>query len=72
MAATIRQELEEEFTSTIRKAQEIALEALRPLVETVHYVIPTMPIVSVPLAGLLPASARSDGRRVRLRRAPAC
>lgn len=56
MAATIRQELEEEFLSTIRKGQETALEALKPLAEAVHYVIPAMPAVRVPLAGLLPTA----------------
>ena len=56
MATTIRQELEEEFLSTIRKGQETALEALKPLVEAVHYVIPTMPAVRVPLVGLLPTA----------------
>src|ERR1039457_7132110 len=56
MAATIRQELEEEFLSTIRKGQETALEAARPLAEAVHYVIPTMPAVRVPLAGLRPTA----------------
>ena len=63
MATTIGQELEEEFLSTIRKGQETALEAARPLVQAVHYVIPAMPAVRVPLAGL-PGSARSRGRRV--------
>ena len=52
----IGQELEEEFLSTIRKGQEIALDALKPLVEAVHYVIPAMPVVRVPLAGRLPAA----------------
>src|ERR1039457_5711053 len=63
MAATIRQELEEEFLSTIRKGQETALEAARPLAEAVHYVIPAMPAVRVPLAGLLPTAreAVADG-----------
>ncbi len=56
MAITIRQELEEEFLSTVRKSQETALEALKPLVEAVRYVIPTMPVIRVPLAGLLPAA----------------
>ena len=56
MATTIGQELEEEFLSTIRKGEEIALEALKPLVEAVHYVIPTMPVVRVPLAGMLPTA----------------
>lgn len=56
MATTIRQELEEEFLSAIRKGQETALEALKPLVEALHYVIPTMPVVRVPLVGLLPTA----------------
>jgi hypothetical protein len=56
MATTIRQELEEELLSTIRKGQETALEALKPLVEAVHYVIPTMPTVRVPVVGLLPTA----------------
>ncbi len=56
MATTIRQELEDEFLSTIRKGQEIALDALKPLVEAVHYVVPTMPIVRMPLVGWLPTA----------------
>ena len=56
MATTIRQELDEEFLSTIRKGQEMTLEALKHLVEAVHYVIPTMPVVRVPLAGRLPTA----------------
>jgi hypothetical protein len=56
MAATITQELEDEFLSTVRKGEEIALDALKPLVEAVHYVIPTMPVVRVPFAGLLPTA----------------
>ena len=56
MATPIRQELEEEVLSTIRKGQELALEALKPLVEAVHYVIPTMLVVRVPLAGRLPTA----------------
>ncbi len=54
MATTIRQELEEEFLSTIRTGQQITLDALKPLVEAVQFVIPTMPTVHVPLADRLP------------------
>lgn len=56
MATTIRQELEEELLSAARTGQGIPLDALRPLVETVHYVIPAMPVVRAPLAGLLPTA----------------
>jgi hypothetical protein len=63
MATTIRQELEEEFLSTIRTGQEIALDALKPLVGVVHYIIPTMPVVRLPLGGLVPTAheAVADG-----------
>jgi hypothetical protein len=56
MATTMRQELEEEFLSAVRKGQEIALDALKPLAEAVHYVIPTMPVVRVPFVELLPTA----------------
>ena len=56
MATTIRQELEEEFLATIRKGEEIALDALKPLVEAVQFVIPTMPTVHVPFADRLPTA----------------
>lgn len=56
MVTTIGRELEEELLSAVRTGQGIALDALRPLVETVHYVIPAMPVVRVPVAGLLPAA----------------
>jgi hypothetical protein len=56
MATTIRQELEDEFLSTIRKGEDIALDALRPLVEAVQFFIPTMPTVHVPFADRLPTA----------------
>ncbi len=56
MAITITRELEDELLSTIRKGQAIALDALKPLVEAVHYVIPTMPTVRVPLVGWMPTA----------------
>jgi hypothetical protein len=56
MATTIRQELEEEFLATVRKGEEIALDALKPLVKAVHYVVPTMPTVRVPLVDLVPTA----------------
>jgi hypothetical protein len=56
MATTIGQELGEEFLSTIRKGEDIALDALKSLVEAVHYAIPTMPVVRMPLTGVLPTA----------------
>jgi hypothetical protein len=65
MATTIRQELQEEFLSTIRKGEDIALDALKPLVETVQFVIPTMPTIHVPFADRLPTTHEivTDGYR---------
>jgi hypothetical protein len=54
MGTTVREELQEEFLSTLRKSQEIALDALKALVEAVEFVTPTMPAVRVPLADRLP------------------
>jgi hypothetical protein len=56
MATTVREDLQEEFLSTLRKGQEIALDALKTLVETVQFVTPPMPVIRVPLAGRLPAA----------------
>ncbi len=56
MATAVRHELEEQFLSIIREAQETALDAFKPMVEAVHYVIPMMPAVRVPFVGLLPTA----------------
>jgi hypothetical protein len=53
MATTVREE-QEKFLSTLHKGQEIALDALKTLVETIQFVTPRMPAVHVPLAGRLP------------------
>jgi hypothetical protein len=54
MAITVREELQEEFLSTLRKGQQIALDALKTLVETIQFVTPGMPAIHVPLADRLP------------------
>ena len=56
MATTVREELQEEFLSTLRKGQEIALDALKTLVETIEFVTPRMPAVHVPLTDRLPTA----------------
>jgi len=55
MVTTVREELQEEFLATLRKGQDIALDALKTLVETIQFVAPAMPAVHVPLADRLPA-----------------
>ena len=56
MGATVREELQDEFLSSLRKGQGIALDALKTLVETIQFVAPAMPAVRVPLADRLPAA----------------
>lgn len=65
MATSIRQELEAEFLATIRKGEEIALEALKPVVEAVQFIIPAMPVVHMPFADRLPTAHEvvTDGYR---------
>jgi len=54
MGTTAREELQDEFLTTLRKGQDIALDALKTLVETIQFVTPAMPAVHVPLADRLP------------------
>ena len=65
MATTIRQELEEELLTIIRKGEDITLDAVKPFVEAVHFVIPVMPTVHVPFADRLPTAhdILTDGYR---------
>ncbi|HEY7262043.1 MAG TPA: hypothetical protein VH589_11225 [Trebonia sp.] len=69
MAITTKEERQEEFLSTLRKGQDIALDALKTLVETIQFVTPAMPAIRVPkprevvagasdFAGLLLANQR--------------
>jgi len=58
MVTNVREERREEFLSTLRKGQDIALDALKVLVETIQFVTPSMPADRVPLAGRLPAPHR--------------
>lgn len=56
MATTTREELQGEFLSTLRKSQDIALDALKVLVETIQFVVPAMPAVHVPLTDRMPTA----------------
>ena len=66
MATTAREELQDEFLSTLRKGQDIALDALKVLVEAIQFVTPAMPAVHVPLAGRLPTAHKvvADGNEL--------
>jgi len=54
MASTVTQELQDQFLSTVRKSQEIALEAIKTMVDTIHNITPKMPSVDVPFSDKLP------------------
>ena len=54
MASTTQQELQDQFLSFVQKSQEIALEAIKTMVDTVQTITPRIPAVDVPFAGKLP------------------
>lgn len=54
MASTVTQELQDQFLSTVRRGQEIALEAIKTMVDTVQTITPRIPSVPVPFASRLP------------------
>jgi hypothetical protein len=54
MSTTIMEERQVEFLSTLRKGQDIALDALKTLTEAIQFVSPVVPTVHVPLARRLP------------------
>jgi hypothetical protein len=56
MGTTIREELQGDFLSTLRRGQDIALDALKALVETVQFATPAMPAVRLPLADRMPTA----------------
>jgi hypothetical protein len=54
MATTATQDVQEQILSTVRKGQEIALEALKTWVDTVQSVTAKIPSVEIPFADQLP------------------
>jgi hypothetical protein len=54
MASTVTQELQDQFLTTVRKGQEIALEAIKTMVDTIQNITPKVPSVDLPFAGRLP------------------
>jgi hypothetical protein len=63
MVTTVSEEVQDEFLTTLRKGQDIALDALKTLVETIQFITPAMPAVRVPLADRLPPARQvvADG-----------
>ncbi len=51
--STLTKDLQDQFLSTVRKGQEVALDAIKTMVDTVQTITPKLP-VSVPFADKLP------------------
>ena len=56
MASTssVTQELQDQFLSTVRKSQEMTLDAIKTIVDTVQNITPKIPSINVPFADRLP------------------
>ncbi len=52
--STVTQELQDQFLATVRKSQEVALDAIKTMVDTIQNITPKVPSVSVPFADRLP------------------
>ena len=51
---TTQQELQDQFLSLVRKSQEMALDAIKSIVDTAATITPKIPSVDVPFADRLP------------------
>jgi hypothetical protein len=51
---TTQQELQDQFMSIVAKSQEMALDAIKSMVDTVQTITPRIPAVDVPFADRLP------------------
>lgn len=54
MASTVTQELQDQFLSTVRRSQEMALEAIKTMVDTIQNITPKVPSVDLPFTDKLP------------------
>jgi len=54
MPSTTQQELQDQFLSMVRKSQEIALDAIKTMVDSVQAITPKIPAVDLPFADRLP------------------
>jgi hypothetical protein len=52
--STVTKELQDQFLSTVRKGQEVALDAIKTMVDTVQTITPRLPAVNLPFAEKLP------------------
>ena len=54
MANTATQEIQDQFLSTVRRSQEMALDVIKSMVDTIQNITPKVPSVNVPFADKLP------------------
>ena len=52
--STVTKELQDQFLSSVRKSQEVALDAIKTMVDTIQNITPKVPSVNVPFADRLP------------------
>ncbi len=52
--STVTKEFQDQFLSTVRKSQEMTLDAIKTMVDTIQNITPKVPSVSVPFADRLP------------------
>jgi hypothetical protein len=53
-STSTQQELQDQFLSIVRKSQEIALEAIKSIVDSAATIAPKLPSVDLPFADRLP------------------
>ena len=53
-STSTQKELQDQILSMVRKGQEIALDAIKTMVDTVQTITPKIPAVDLPLAEKLP------------------
>jgi len=51
---TTQQELQDQFLSIVTKSQEMALDAIKSMVDSIQTITPRIPAVDVPFADRLP------------------
>jgi hypothetical protein len=53
-STSTQQELQDQFLSIVRKSQEMALDAIKSMVDSIQTITPKIPSVDVPFADRLP------------------
>jgi len=53
-STSTQQELQDQFLSMVRKGQEIALDVIKSMVDTIQTITPNIPSFDVPFADRLP------------------